>query len=208
MNNLTLLTKHQILGENSLDVIKKYGLQAAVTDFCLLSGVFTFSGSYTKEVEDLKNRTGEWWTQSLYPNSSSVYIVTNDGKLYVIDCTSKITALRPTIPLSSIPVNSPTNLGFNGVEEIKYGEYPQTVAPESISDKLEKAYTHNQLQTIGKTYTLELQDDDNTNDDIKSKSCVEYEYNGKNIFALLPLLILIMKYYQMVDRYYQVKVFG
>lgn len=43
MNDLTLLSEGQIWGNNNesqLDVMKKYGTKAAITDLCILTGSY------------------------------------------------------------------------------------------------------------------------------------------------------------------------
>lgn len=73
MSNLTFLTEEQTFGDNQLDVLKKYGTSCAITDFSILLGGYV-SNYYTSEGENLKNRTGYWWTKTPYSNNARVVI--------------------------------------------------------------------------------------------------------------------------------------
>ena len=58
LNKFTFLTNEQIFGDNQLDIIRRYGLECAATDFAILLGCLTCSLNYTSEGE----RACAWWT--------------------------------------------------------------------------------------------------------------------------------------------------
>jgi len=60
---------------------------------------------------------------------------------------------------------------LDGVLEVEYGEYPQSLAPKEIQDKLENAYNNGSLEETGKTYTTD-------------KVYKEYEYNRKKYIRI------------------------
>ena len=71
MNNqdLTLLSEGQIWGndkESQLEVMRKYGTKAAISDLCVLTGSFLCEDTYYNIDEDssLKGRTSWFWTRS------------------------------------------------------------------------------------------------------------------------------------------------
>ena len=62
MQNFTFLTVDQIYGDEKLEIIKKYGLKAAITDYSILRGGYVSSDN--SFVIDSVNRTGLWWTKT------------------------------------------------------------------------------------------------------------------------------------------------
>lgn len=86
MNNqdLTLLSEGQIWGndkESQLEVMRKYGTKAAISDLCVLTGSFLCEDTYYNIDEDnssLKARTSWFWTRS-DDNDNDVRAVTENG---------------------------------------------------------------------------------------------------------------------------------
>ena len=81
MNNqdLTLLSEGQIWGndkESKLEVIRKYGTKAAITDLCVLTGSYLCGDTYYNIDEDssLKGRASWFWTRS-YDGDNNVRAV-------------------------------------------------------------------------------------------------------------------------------------
>lgn len=68
--------------------------------------------------------------------------------------------------------------GGSGIEEIEYGEYPQTIASENISRELERAYNNGSLRTTSKNYTTDSVGYQDGNTSFKARIHTEYEYNG------------------------------
>ena len=59
MSDFTFLTKEQVSEfdyEKKLDILKKYGTRAAITDFSILLGSYVSSNVYTSEENTLKNK--------------------------------------------------------------------------------------------------------------------------------------------------------
>lgn len=88
MNNqdLTLLSEGQIWGNNKesqLEVIRKYGTKAAITDLCVLTGSYLCEDTDYNINEDssLKGRTSWFWTRS-DDNDNDVRAVDKDGDRY------------------------------------------------------------------------------------------------------------------------------
>ena len=69
--NLTLLSEGQIWGnssENQLEVLRKYGTKAAISDLCVLTGSYlcedTDYNVSDSRLNNLKGRTSWFWTRS------------------------------------------------------------------------------------------------------------------------------------------------
>ena len=56
MSEFTFLTKEQIFDDKQLDIYKKYGTKAAITDISILLGSYVSSNVYTSEENTLKNK--------------------------------------------------------------------------------------------------------------------------------------------------------
>lgn len=64
MDNFTFLSEEQIFN-NPLNIIRKRGTKAAVTDFAILLGAYVSDYYYTDNSNnDLKDRTGWYWTRT------------------------------------------------------------------------------------------------------------------------------------------------
>ena len=174
---LTLLDENQVFGSNRLDILKKYGTPCAITDFAILLGGFVSSYCYTSEGNTRKDRTSWWWTKTAY--SDEVRTVQKNDFIGHDDITRRNGGVRPVLPYSKIPSISQEGVKVeNGIKEVFYGEYPQTIAPENISRELEKQYNNGTLETTGKFYTTDsviYQDYDTS---FRARTHTEYVYNG------------------------------
>ena len=61
MIDFSFLDKEQVFGENRLKIFKKYGTEAAITDFSILLGEVSSHGGY-----------GAWWVDGLDDKSGKV----------------------------------------------------------------------------------------------------------------------------------------
>ena len=80
---LTLLSEGQIWGndkESQLEVMRKYGTKAAITDLCVLTGSYLCEDTDYNIDEDssLKGRTSWFWTKS-DDNDNDVRAVNENG---------------------------------------------------------------------------------------------------------------------------------
>lgn len=136
MNNqdLTLLSEGQIWGndkESQLEVMRKYGTKAAISDLCVLTGSFLCENIFNNIDEDssLKGRTSWFWTRS-DDNANDVREVYQDGYMSSSRRYFRYNAVRPVLQSSVIFSQIYPNRvrGYNGTEEVEYGEYPQYAA--------------------------------------------------------------------------------
>lgn len=100
-NTITLLTKKQYSNsEDRLDIIRKYGRKASISDFAILLGGEVSSFYYTSDGNRLENRTCTFWTKSQDGvGSENVNVVQDDGGIWVEGRDNRDTAcyypLRP-----------------------------------------------------------------------------------------------------------------
>lgn len=64
MSKFTFLTQEQIFENDELDIIKKRGTKAAITDFSILLGGFVSENWNVDNDITLEGRTGYYWTKS------------------------------------------------------------------------------------------------------------------------------------------------
>ena len=182
--DLTLLSEGQIWGNSSepqLKVIKKYGTKAAVTDLCVLTGSFLCKDTDYNIDEDrsLTGRTSWFWTRS-DDGDNDVRAVDSYG-----DGTRKFRyegfgTVRPVLQSSEIFSQITINRvkGYNGTEEVEYGEYPQYVPDFKTQTILESEYKRGMNKTGG-SYTFNSIKVGNKNTKFKPVTYEEYEYQEK-----------------------------
>ena len=87
---------------------------------------------------------------------------------------------RPVLPYSSISrVSSNGVRGRNGILEVEYGEYPQTIVSEDFARTLESAYLNRTINQTGKSYTTDSVSYEDTDIPFQARTHIEYEYNGR-----------------------------
>lgn len=176
----TNLYGHKLFGHKQLEILKKYGKCAAITDFSILLGGYVSSREFTSEGNALKDRAGLWWTKSKanimdkYSNCVSSVFGHDIFFSTVLNCDS---GARPALAYSSIKsISSNEVVNSIGIKEIEYGEYPQTVVEEDYSNELEKAYNNGSIRYTGKKYTT---DSERFSDKgFSPRTHIEYEYKG------------------------------
>lgn len=158
---VTLLTEEQIWGDENgdgqLEVIKKYGTAATLTDLAILLG----GSMTTKGTRDGRTSEGDlgcsYYTTSPYEGDHAVCTVSIDGAKNACIPSTYYDSVRPVLP----PVDTANLLsmsqrkGINDVDIVEYGSYPQTVADKETADKLEAALKEEKLSTTGKTYMFD-----------------------------------------------------
>ena len=182
MNNFTFLTDEQIFGNNKLDIIKHYGTKCTITDFSILLGGSVSLDYYTRGGNTKKDRTGWWWTKTPYANAAC--FVDQDGNSYQNNVDMRSGGARPALPYSSIQRFSSNEVRVaHKINEIKYGEYPQTIVDEDYSLELEIAfanmpYSNNEMKATGRIYTTDSVSYQDFDTSFKARAHTEYEYKG------------------------------
>lgn len=135
----TFLIQEQICGDNSLDIFRKRGKEAAITDFSILLGGY----AYVKGEWSLEGRTGWYWTKS-DNGANDARVVSVNGTSFYSRVNERDGGARPALMLSSID-RIPTN-GESGKKtrnemlEVEYGYYPQKAVSRDMQERLERAY--------------------------------------------------------------------
>lgn len=180
---LTLLTEGQVWGtdqKRQLDVLKKYGTKSAITDLVILTGGYCEDSCTYMAPDDngLTGRTGWVYTQSS-DGYGDVRGVIRDGSRSDAYRYERYGAVRPALLSSSILNISPNRVrGYNGTEEIEYGEYPQSAVDFGMQRTLENAFDRRNLRGTGKSYTFDSTPYDEYSTGFNPVVYEEYEYNG------------------------------
>lgn len=189
MNNdieLTLLSKEDVWGEKSLDVLKNYGPRTAITDLCVLTGSYLCEDTDYNIDEDrsLTGRTSWFWTRS-DDGDNEVRAVHRDGDRNIICRYLRNGAVRPALQSSVIFSKiSPNRVrGYNGTEEVEYGEYPQNAADSRMQNILESEYNRGMNKT-GRSYTFDSVKYDDYDTGFKPVTYEEYEFQGKKYIRI------------------------
>ena len=187
--DLTLLSAGQIWGnfvEPQLEVIRKYGTKAAITDLCVLTGSYLCEDTDYNIDEDrsLTGRTSWFWTRS-DDGDNEVLAVLEDGNRYHIYRYKRYGAVRPALQSSVIFSKiSPNRVrGYNGTEEVEYGEYPQNAADSRMQNILESEYNRGMNKT-GRSYTFDSVKYDDYDTGFKPVTYEEYEFQGKKYIRI------------------------
>lgn len=178
MNDFTFLTENQIF-DNEIEIIKKYGKKAPISDFAILLGGYVSNTYYTPEGDKLKDRTTWWWTSSPY-DDDDVRGVSKGGNEYWDKTHKRNGSARPASSFSSIKHISPNRVrGYNGTEEIEYGEYPQTAVDKNLNSRLESIYKNGGMSETGKGYTTDSTRYQDAEQGFTPRRFTEYSYNGE-----------------------------
>ena len=187
--DLTLLSEGQIWGNSSepqLEVIRKYGTKAAITDLCVLTGSYLFEDTDYNIDEDrsLTGRTSWFWTRSS-DDDNDVRAVYEHGDRSLMYRYKRRGAVRPVLQSPVIFSQISTNRvrGYNGTEEVEYGEYPQNAADSRMQNILESEYNRGMNKT-GRSYTFDSVKYDDYDTGFKPVTYEEYEYQGKEYIRI------------------------
>lgn len=207
---LTLLTVGQIFGdenEKQLEVFKKYGTKMAATDLCILTGC-SYERDTIDEDSSLTSRTAWYWTKSWTKSyDDDVYVVTAAGGLEFDGILNFSPTIRPVLQSSQIfsQIFSSRILGYNGIEEVEFGEYPQYVASESMQITLEEEYK-NGLNKTGRSFTFNSVIISNIIEKFEPITYDEYEYQGKKYIRVNNYSIFNFTPFPLSNRYVWVEV--
>ena len=174
--NFTFLRIDQIWGDGALDVIKqRKGKNCDATDLTVILGgrgsqysdsrcsVLTASANEYGDVELLSNGNDFGWTHPEESRDSSA---------------------RPALsPDEASKIKRTKTKTVEGIQVVEYGEYPQTVADDCTSEKLEELHSSSSLPSTGKTYTFDSAR--GSSKYYQLKSYPEYEMDGKRYIRIL-----------------------
>ena len=184
----------------ALDVMKLYGGKVAQTDLAIiLGGWVTCPIDHTSLSHDGPACIS--WTASPYSHIYSVegvYRTYRDEDVHCLcdefGCKKgsgypafrRGPSARPALPPSEASKISPSNARTNfGICVAEYGQYPQKVADERTSEKLERLHALKSLHPTGKNYTFDSVDPEDCDTPFKAMSVPEYEMDGKRYIRVL-----------------------
>ena len=185
-HDLTLLSEGQIWGNSSeprLEVIRKYGIKSAITDLCVLTGSYLREDTIDED-RSLTGRTSCFWTRSDDDDNDVRMVDENGIRSYIYRCKRSGTvrpALQSSVIFSQISPNRV--MGYNGIEEVEYGEYPQNAADSRMQNILESEYNRGMNKT-GRSYTFDYVRYDDYDTGFKPVTYEEYEYQGKKYIRI------------------------
>ena len=173
--NFTFLTEDQIWSDDAPDVMKRYGTKVAPTDLTVILGSW-MTGEDDRTSED--DLTCLSWSAS-FSGSEDVSCVYYNGDMRGSSAKARDISARPALPPSEASKISPSEArAIAGIRVVEYGEYPQTVADDVTSEKLERLHKSKSLRPTGKSFTFDSADDDYKTS-FEATSYQEYEMDGK-----------------------------
>ena len=176
----TLLTKNEACSIKQLQIFKKYGTNAAVTDFTLLLGIevsndHTSDTSYYLDPLFSDTRAADYWTKTIEEGKVVTISSYSFGYNSLTKGINKYIGIRPVIKYSDIKDDvQDKQISDKKVLEVEFGEYPQTVCDEKTRLELEKEYSENKLEKTGKKYSIN-----------KTSIFTEYYYNEKKYIRFI-----------------------
>lgn len=165
MANFKLLDIDKIIGENKSTIFKKYGTEAAITDFAILLGGYVSNNEVVYNKKSRKLMSSPWWTDSKEPEDEKLYVTCKNYAIDHAPTQATQIGIRPYIDYDEIVKDNIIDYSIKDVkatEEIKYGEYPQWIVDDEQSKKLESLYNLRIIFKTGKKYN----------------NYPEYNYNG------------------------------
>ena len=188
MSNLTFLTKEQCFGREQLDILKKRGNQAVITDFSIILGGYysgnNFSGDSVKDTFGIyRTKTDD--NDSVRGTTRVVGPKGESGHDYIYNRSSGARPALPFSSISSIPtneVNGKPERAEDGVLEVEYGYYPQKAVSKDLQQKLENAFRRGGYFKTGNTYTTDSRNANEHSEEFSPK--IHYEYQiGTNRYV-------------------------
>ena len=176
MSDFTFLTAEQCFGDKQLEIFKKRGAAATMTDFSILLGQ-----KYNSS--DLNYR-GSYWTKSSGRLSTIYTSCINDkGKCNECSIDVRNVGVRLALPISSIdevPSNGDgVEKAEDGVLEVEYGYYPQKAVSGGIQMALDIFYSQGVISETGNSYTTDSRKPDDSDGKFLKKQYREYEVHGE-----------------------------
>ena len=181
MSDFTILTQGQFFDSDKVDIIRKRGTKAAITDFSVLLGGEVSKNYYVDNDSYFDGIIGDYWTKSC-GRDYGVRVIETNGYWYDRDVNGRFVGARPALPFSSInsiPTNGVSRRAQDGILEVEYGYYPQKAASRDMQEKLERAYKSRTIAKTKNSYTTDSRKYNAYNKKFSAEQHEEYEYDGK-----------------------------
>ena len=193
---ITLLSEGQIWEtkrEAQLEVIRKYGTQAEITDLCILTGCRSVKDPfvYRKERDitgDIirSERTGPYLSKSKI-DFNHLVVVNQFGNKCSCNIGIANCMIRPVLKFSEnfYKITQNRIKGYNGTYEVEYGEYPQNAVNYKTGRELELKYnTHSEITETGRSYTFNFLPSHYMNMEFEPATYKEYEYQSRRYIRI------------------------
>ncbi|MGM9850152.1 MAG: ATP-binding protein [Bacilli bacterium] len=182
MIDFSFLDNEQVFGDNQIDILKKYGTKAAITDFSILLGGDVSNIEYISS--DSRQKTGFWWLKDTIPEYiEMVDIVTDDGRYKVKTVYSRCIGARPSFDASSFFSKFDVLDSSDDVLRVSFGEYPQMVADAKTCKELTNLLFNHLLIETGRVY-MDITGTDK-NGLCYERRNFEYEYDGNKYVGIV-----------------------
>ena len=183
MIDITLPSREELEGEERLELIRKIGPKAAVTDYAILLGYCLANDEYLdNEPNTLENRTATYWTRTGFSSrmGTGAYFMYDGGWTNQVNPEIRFYGVRPMVDYSEIEEYvTKQKINKKGVLEVEYGEYPGMLAESTISNQLEKLYEDKILSRTKKKYTCDRTKWQDEDKGFSEKKIIEYEYKNE-----------------------------
>ncbi len=187
MENFKILSKEQVFGDNALDILKKEGNDACITDFAILLGGHSRPTVNPVAKDGLKEMIGSYWLDEKVTHGN---IKTNYcGFQYSNAISSRKIGIRLAKDITSI-YDVPSNNGENvykddGFYKVEYGYCPQSAVSEKEQESLNKVFKRNIMIKTGNRYTIDSVSKNIYADKFAPQTLEEYEYLNNRYVRVL-----------------------
>ncbi len=177
--SLTLLTKEQIIGRQSLSFFHEFGIKAAITDYAIALGGYVSDADYINEDQNsLANRTGYYWTETRLKQDKRKVVYYN-GSLNYLSGVIRDVGIRVVLPYSIVAQNATDMVKINNnVMELEAGYYPNKVATKTKKEELEELKKELKEAMIVKKYTIDSRNYNDYKKEFRPQELMEIELEG------------------------------
>lgn len=177
MVELTFLEEKDLFGDNQLEVIKKRGKRAVITDFAISQGGYVSDYTIDKS-SNLNKRIGYYWTKTA--KNKMVTVVDPRGIKDYEFPSMRASSIRLVLELSSIILDNEIRRRANdGIIEIQLGHYPSNAVSHELQNKLELIYRYNGMNKTGNSYTVDERNQSEIRKKFTPQTYEEYDYEGQ-----------------------------
>lgn len=177
-NEMRMLTREEVFGSQKIDIIDKMGTKCAVSDFAILLGANVSDQEFALNNTSLKSRTTTWFLASQM-KMGVAFTINTDGHVKWTSPTDRFPAIRPVLEYQTFSDKLVKNSKEISMPlEIEFGEYPQYAVSHCLAQQLEASFLTGNLQTTGKTYTIDARKTNEFSLPFAPQIYLEYTYNG------------------------------
>ena len=177
MNDFTLLSKDEILGENHLDIVDIAGVRSKLTDYAIFLGAHPTPTDY-----------GNYWTKTVDRGTTFAFMIDYEERVKML---SKYWRINSARVVYNVPKNIEEQLikkfkfDSKTIFKVKYGYYPQKAVFSEFKEILDKAYEDGLMVKTGNYYTADSVSSDNVENKFLPRTNEEYIFeNGRYVRTL------------------------